>query len=161
MKLSTFLKAENVYDVFVKQFNTTYANKDYKTKVQQAINGFSWGDSTQGFTFWKELSVKWKAQKLLENDMIDILYQNENTDSDILSQRGKEYGDASESFSKIASMWSTYLSTDIKAEQVAVMMTLMKICRTTTAKGFHLKDSYQDGRIYLTLAEQIIEKKKS
>lgn len=77
------------------------------------------------------------------------------TDKEIQEQRAKEYGDASKSFGTIAKMWSAYLDAEITGQQVAVCMTLLKICRSKTAKDFHLKDSFQDGRVYLTLAEKL------
>jgi len=74
-------------------------------------------------------------------------------DKDILEQREKEYGDATESFSRIAGMWSSYIGIIIEPHQVANMMVLLKISRTTTSTGDTLKDCYLDGRNYLTLAE--------
>jgi hypothetical protein len=80
------------------------------------------------------------------------------TDEEILEHRAREYGDATESFNRIATMWSTYLGVPIKPDEVAVCMTLLKICRSTTANGFHYTDSMQDGRIYLGLAEKVSDK---
>ena len=74
-------------------------------------------------------------------------------DKNILEQREKEYGNATESFSRIANMWSAYIGINIKPYQVANMMVLLKISRTTTSTGEVLKDCYLDGRNYLTLAE--------
>ena len=79
------------------------------------------------------------------------------SDAEILKQRALEYGDANKSFSDIARMWSLYIEYPIEPHQVAIMMTLLKIHRGKTAKGFHFKDSMQDGRNYLTLAEQLQE----
>lgn len=80
------------------------------------------------------------------------------TDKEILEQREKEYGDANKSFSSIAKLWSEYLGVEIEPDQVAMMMTLLKIHRSKTAKNFHYFDSLQDARNYLTLAEKIKRK---
>lgn len=77
------------------------------------------------------------------------------TDKQIKEDRAKSYGSPSESFGRIAELWSSYLGYYIVAEEVAVMMSLLKISRMVTAKGDTLKDSYQDARIYLELAEEI------
>ncbi|CAB4178065.1 hypothetical protein UFOVP1009_30 [uncultured Caudovirales phage] len=44
-------------------------------------------------------------------------------------ERLEEYGVPSESFSKIAGLWSEYLGVHISSEDVALMMTLMKVAR--------------------------------
>jgi len=70
-------------------------------------------------------------------------------------QRGKEYGSASKSFGRIATLWEAYLGFPIKAHEVAMMMVLLKVSRSTTASGFHLDDSYQDAEIYLQFAKEL------
>ena len=77
------------------------------------------------------------------------------TDEEILAQRASEYGDAKQSFNSIANLWSEYLGFRITPDQVAIMMVLLKIQRSKTAKDFHYKDSMQDARNYLTLAEKV------
>jgi hypothetical protein len=77
------------------------------------------------------------------------------TDEEILEQRAVEYGDAKESFSSIASMWSSYLGKEIDGKDVCMLMVLLKVHRSKTSKDFHFKDSLQDARNYLTLAERI------
>lgn len=77
------------------------------------------------------------------------------TDAQVLEDRALEYGDATKSFTAIANLWSQYLDIKIEPTQVAMMMTLLKIQRSKTAKNFHYFDSLQDARNYLTLAEQI------
>jgi hypothetical protein len=80
------------------------------------------------------------------------------TDEEILAQRELEYGSATKSFNSIARLWSEYLEYDITGEQVALMMTLLKIHRSKTSSGFHLKDSLQDARNYITLAEKVSDR---
>ena len=77
------------------------------------------------------------------------------TDEEIMKDRAESYGDAQTSFKNIASLWNEYLDYNIEPHEVAVMMALLKINRTKTASGESLKDSFQDARIYLTLAEQL------
>ena len=47
----------------------------------------------------------------------------------VLRDRNTQYGNPEDSFSEIASLWSFFLGTKVKAYQVAVMMALMKIAR--------------------------------
>ena len=99
-------------------------------------------------------------QEVIED--IERMYPSKNNekispknDKQIKEDRAKSYGSVSESFGRISKLWSAYLGHDIKPHEVAIMMTLLKISRTTTAKGETLVDSYQDGRIYLELAEEL------
>ena len=52
----------------------------------------------------------------------------------INGDRHSTYGDARESFSSIAKLWSVYLGVDVTAEQVAAMMVLMKVSRQRNSK---------------------------
>ena len=79
------------------------------------------------------------------------------TDEQIIKDRATSYGSAKSSFGRIAKMWSAYLGHKIKPHEVATMMTLLKISRSTTATGEPLLDTYIDGRNYLTLAEELNE----
>ena len=69
----------------------------------------------------------------------------------IQEQREKEYGNTEESFQRIAVFWSNYLRIPITTENVAMMMSLLKISRTVTDKKF---DSYLDAASYIVFAEQ-------
>ena len=77
------------------------------------------------------------------------------TDDEIKQDRANSYGSPQASFGRISRLWSVYLGKNIQPKEVAVMMTLLKISRITTAKGDALVDSYQDSRIYLELAEEL------
>jgi len=77
------------------------------------------------------------------------------TDEEIKLDRGKSYGSPESSFGRIAKLWSTYLDHKVEPHQVAVMMTLLKISRSTTATGDALIDTYQDSRVYMELAEEL------
>lgn len=71
-------------------------------------------------------------------------------------ERDKTHGDTKVNFRNIASMWNTYIGirahhpSDLTPEDVAVMMTLLKIARMQTGK-FN-PDDYVDGCGYLSLA---------
>ena len=81
----------------------------------------------------------------------------------ILSNRQMEYGEAKKNMAAIAALWETYLGQkclggedaylDIRAEDVAQMMMLMKLGRMING-GTSTKDSYLDA-IGLTLAAEM------
>ena len=54
-------------------------------------------------------------------------------------------------------MWSAYTDYDINAEQVAIMMAILKIARTTT--GSSSPDSYTDGAAYIAIAGEMHDKR--
>jgi len=77
------------------------------------------------------------------------------SDLELKKERGKSYGSVESSFGRIAKLWSAYTGKSIKPHEVAVMMTLLKVSRMTTAKDEVLLDCYQDARVYLDLAEEL------
>ena len=74
----------------------------------------------------------------------------------INGQRQDSYGNPEDSFERIANLWDAYLTgkyrseIDLTAEDVALMMTLMKIVRMMTGSGH--RDSYIDAAGYIGLA---------
>lgn len=70
----------------------------------------------------------------------------------INGDRNETYGDARESFSTIAKLWSVYLGVDVTAEQVAAMFVLMKISRQRKSK--HM-DNWVDIIGYAALGGEI------
>ncbi len=74
----------------------------------------------------------------------------------VSGDRAKAYGDKKILHDKIATMWSAYTDYDISAEQVAMMMAMLKIARTTT--GSSSPDSYTDGAAYIAIAGEIHDK---
>jgi hypothetical protein len=68
-------------------------------------------------------------------------------------ERQKDYGDKVENHSNIARMWSAYLDVKIKAHDVAIMMSLLKIARTKL--GAVSKDTYIDMAAYSAIAGEI------
>ncbi len=73
---------------------------------------------------------------------------------EILAERGQVYGDASESFDRIAQYWNNWLrdKIEIKADDVAMMMVLFKIARQ---QGKHQRDNQIDAINYLTLYNEV------
>ena len=75
----------------------------------------------------------------------------------ICRDRESEYGKPENNFVKIATFWNVYLQgriiQDLDAEDVAILMSLLKIARITT--GTFKADSYIDAVGYLALAGEI------
>ncbi len=71
----------------------------------------------------------------------------------ITGDRQADYGDAAESFDRIATMWSAYLGATVKAHDVAAMMALLKISRSleSPTKG----DSWTDLAGYAALGAEL------
>lgn len=57
-------------------------------------------------------------------------------------ERPDQHGEPEDSFSRIADFWSTYLDTHIDADQVAMMMALLKVARS--AEGVYDDDNPRD-----------------
>ena len=76
----------------------------------------------------------------------------------ICKERQAEYGDAKVNFSLVGLLWEDYLSLinpniSIDAEDVAIMMALLKIARIATGSG--TADSFVDLAGYAALAGEI------
>jgi hypothetical protein len=67
--------------------------------------------------------------------------------------RNKNYGTPLTNHQRIASLWSTYLETEIRPDQVAICMALVKIARLIETPD-HL-DSYVDGAAYIAIAGEM------
>lgn len=74
----------------------------------------------------------------------------------IHGDRAKDYGDAKESFAHIAALWSAYLKATISPQDVAMMMSLLKMSRAKHS-GFTHRDSFVDMAGYVALASDISE----
>jgi len=71
----------------------------------------------------------------------------------INGDRKDDYGGAQDSFRRIAKMWSAYTGMSLGPSDVAMMMTLLKVCRTATCP--QKADSYVDIAGYAALAAEI------
>lgn len=71
----------------------------------------------------------------------------------ITGDRLGAYGDAAQSFARIAGMWSAYLGVPVAPNDAAAMMALLKISR---ARGNPASvDSWVDGAGYLALGGEL------
>lgn len=61
----------------------------------------------------------------------------------VQGEREQSYGGPESSFTAIAELWTAYLGRPVHAQDVALMMALMKIARLKTAQGVHW-DSWVD-----------------
>lgn len=71
----------------------------------------------------------------------------------INGDRQNEYGNPRNMFSKIAQFWSAYLDRDITPEDVAMMMTLLKIARQSYE---HKADNLIDAAGYIGLGADLV-----
>lgn len=72
----------------------------------------------------------------------------------IAGQRHEDYGDARQSFERIAGLWSAYTGARITAADVASMMVLLKASRTRTSP--EKIDSWLDMAGYAALAAEMM-----
>ena len=75
----------------------------------------------------------------------------------INGDRAKEYGDMTESFTRIAGLWSAYLGVDVDKYDVAKMMMLLKVSRS---KNGNHHDSLVDIVGYCLCVEKMMEEKQ-
>lgn len=76
----------------------------------------------------------------------------------LLEQRGSSWGNAANTHSRIAQVWSGILDTEVTAGQVALCMTGLKLVRASVNPDD--PDSFDDGHGYLAIAEDIYGHKK-
>lgn len=76
--------------------------------------------------------------------------------------RRAQHGDAAALHATIARLWNVYLCARpgrmIEAHDVAMMMALLKVARTTT--GAHNEDNYVDGAGYIAIGGQLAQPEK-
>jgi hypothetical protein len=70
----------------------------------------------------------------------------------VAGDRAKDYGDASESFARIASLWSAWKGVEFTSWDVAMMMILLKVSRAKTSKK---QDTLIDIIGYAECAEKV------
>ena len=78
--------------------------------------------------------------------------------SEIVENRGGEYGDVLDNHNRIAAIWSVILGIHIKAEQVALCMAGTKIARLTNTPD-HM-DSWLDLAGYAAVGSECLQNKK-
>ncbi|AFF28433.1 phosphofructokinase [Mycobacterium phage Tiger] len=70
----------------------------------------------------------------------------------INGERQQQYGEATESFERIAGMWSAYIGKELNGFDVINLMVLLKVSRAKV--GYH-RDSYVDIAGYAGLGERL------
>jgi hypothetical protein len=80
----------------------------------------------------------------------------ETAHSLINGDRKEEYGDAKESFTDIATIWSIILNHKVQPKDVAMCMVALKVNRFVNSKNGH-KDSLIDICGYAALAGEMID----
>jgi hypothetical protein len=70
-------------------------------------------------------------------------------------ERAQDHGNMQDNFSTIAAYWSEHLSHKITANDVGVMMTLLKAARIKS-NPYH-EDNYVDGAGYLACAAECVD----
>lgn len=81
----------------------------------------------------------------------------ENAIKCVTQDRNIEYGEPEENFGKIADLWGTYLDIHIRPYDVAMMMILFKMARSTSNPA-HI-DNYIDIAGYAACGGEIASKK--
>ena len=71
----------------------------------------------------------------------------------VCHSRENDYGSPENNFILIANLWSAYLDSDVTAQDVAMMMAMLKIARIKTGTG--KADSYIDLAGYAACAGEI------
>lgn len=71
----------------------------------------------------------------------------------ISGDRAKDYGDAADSFTRLAALWTPILGVDVTPEQVALCLTQLKISRLIVTPGH--TDSWVDAAGYIALGSEI------
>jgi|TARA_R100000656_G_scaffold9489_1_gene10334 hypothetical protein len=71
----------------------------------------------------------------------------------VAGDRENDYGDKVHNHKNIARLWSAYLDTEIRAHDVAILMTLLKVARTKL--GAVSEDTYIDMSAYSAIAGEI------
>lgn len=72
-----------------------------------------------------------------------------------LEDREDEYGDYHDMLGLIADYWSLYLGDDLGGDDVAVMMALFKVARSSYGTNRETADDLKDGLGYLAMASDL------
>lgn len=78
---------------------------------------------------------------------------------DTVTDRGANYGEASDNFDRIARLWSVLLGIDVQAHQVSAMMIAVKLARLYNDPAH--RDSMIDIAGYAALWSECVDEEKS
>jgi hypothetical protein len=126
--------------------------EDIKDRVPEGALfwNFSWDESAD---------VGKKANPALYDDYYaipDTTTITEEAKTIVAGDRASDYGDANESFSRIAKLWSAYTGATISPWDVAQMMILLKVSRAKTSRK---RDTLVDIVGYAECASKLEEPK--
>ena len=122
----------------------------------------------EGALYWLDKAMFWRPSEsigttcnpLLYNDFYAIPSSPESITDEaktiVAGDRASDYGDANESFTRIAKLWSAYTGTIITPWDVAQMMILLKVSRAKTSRK---RDTLVDIVGYAECASKLEESK--
>lgn len=74
LKLSKFLKKNNAYKKFIKNFDVIFFKKESTLlNLVCIVTSFNWENSPEGYEYWFTLSEKWKDKDRLKEYDMDFL----------------------------------------------------------------------------------------
>jgi hypothetical protein len=73
----------------------------------------------------------------------------------VTGPRQNTYGSAEANFTRIARLWSAYLDYPVTTNDVACMMTILKIARLASAEGAQHIDSWIDACGYMAIGGEL------
>lgn len=122
----------------------------------------------EGALYWLDKDMFWRPSESIGTTCSQLLYNDfyaipspsesitEEAKSIVAGDRASDYGDANESFSRIAKLWSAYTGTTISPWDVAQMMILLKVSRAKTSRK---RDTLVDIVGYAECASKLKEMK--
>jgi hypothetical protein len=118
----------------------------------------------EGALYWEEFISAWEPSLHIGKPLSRAWHQNtyaipsepesitDEAKTIVAGDRASDYGDASESFTRIAKLWSAYTGTNISPWDVAQMMILLKVSRAKTSRK---RDTLVDIVGYAECASQL------
>ena len=84
VKLSEFLKENNCYEKFIKNFDKKFVYEGWIKieNLDRVISfAFEWDRTKEGFNYWNAIDGKWREINHKENDMVDFFEDKDNIDT--------------------------------------------------------------------------------
>jgi Domain of unknown function (DUF6378) len=73
----------------------------------------------------------------------------------VLSDRNKAYGEPEDNLGTTAELWSVFLGTPIRPDQVAACMALLKVARLRAEGGQQVQDTWVDLAGYAAIGAEV------